>query len=126
MPYYIKDPNLAECLRKLDKDFDKHLEESCHRQYGAPNDIVVVYADTPTIYSINIYKDSIEYVEDYNASKWNEYPKVTPPEGVIMRVEGDYDYRGVAVFREGEWLFANSMEKTPFGRYIKRFRPWDD
>lgn len=38
-------------------------------------------------YSVNVYPEEVETFAEYNPHAWNNYPEVTPPEGVVMRLE---------------------------------------
>ena len=73
--------------------------------------------------------DEVEDVADYNPNAWNDYPKVTPPEGVPMSVESVYGqcaYRECAIFDHGFWKTERDGKPTEFlliGQ-VKRFRPW--
>lgn len=58
-------------------------------------------------------------------------PKVTPPEGVLMRIEGQYakrpelEYYGALMYLEGAWHFADTVEIAD-NVIVERFRPWND
>ena len=82
---------------------------------------------------LDISTKEIEEAPDYNPNAWNEYPDVTPPEGVMMRVEArtldDYGERWIvkfygAIYVDGVW--RSSVEiKDPETLQIFRFRPWE-
>ena len=69
-------------------------------------------------------------VEESNTKGWNNYPDVTPPEGVWMRcefvnregkierAEAQYTFDGIMM----RWKDKNGDE-VPF---VDRFRPWED
>lgn len=67
--------------------------------------------------------DELEEVPEYNPHAWNDYQKVTPPEGVWMRVETTRKVGAKAMFKNGYWV-------EPDGHYFVtgggRFRPWED
>lgn len=70
--------------------------------------------------------DEIEEVAEYDPHKWNEYPEVTPPEGVWMRCETDvnaieHKIRHVAKFDGREWRDYLSKQVV-----VHRFRSWDN
>lgn len=72
-----------------------------------------------------------ETVVSFNPNGWNEYPKVTPPEGVLMRVEFIFDgilRRNCSIFENGAWRITRngdpSYDITLDG--VTRFRPWED
>lgn len=75
---------------------------------------------------------ALEFIPDYDPSKWNEFPKVTPPYDVMMRADftgGKNGYKAFYKhFEEGDcWCHADGtvMPKT-YSDAIERFRPWDD
>lgn len=67
--------------------------------------------------------DEIEEVAEYNPKDWNNFPEVTPPEGVYMRVEFEDKSGGKAVFYQNEWL---DTDCTLFSFSPVKFRPWED
>lgn len=72
--------------------------------------------------------EEIEEIPEYNPRAWNDYPKVTPPEGDFMRVvflwnDGSIGYR-CGTFREGTWF--DSEDHNLEIENVYRFRPWDD
>lgn len=72
--------------------------------------------------------EEIEEIPEYNPRAWNDYPKVTPPEGDFMRViflwnDGSIGYR-CGIFREGVWV--DSEDTNLEIENVYRFRPWDD
>lgn len=67
----------------------------------------------------------LEKVPGYNPHGWNEYPKVTPPEGVPMLVETNLGFGFKAIFEHGDWLDnRNDVGGFDYGNVI-RFRPWE-
>lgn len=80
--------------------------------------------------------DEILIQKEYDPDDWNSYPDVTPPEGVLMRVEletseGDV-YRKCAIFENGNWWKVNESNGKASciaieiaGGKVKRFRPWE-
>lgn len=81
--------------------------------------------------------DEIEEVAEYDPRAWNDYSKVNPPEGVLMRVECHDGSKACAQLRfferegfcrpEGLWC---DIDGTPWpiadSDAVVRFRPWDD
>lgn len=91
-------------------------------------------------FTFRFHKDEVEEVPQYDPTKWNEWPCVTPPNDVRMRVEvltkiedegtpdqrgGKVRYRGCASFFQGFWLFGKDNCSLNFGETV-RFRPWED
>lgn len=87
-------------------------------------------------FTVTLHKQDFEISPEYNPNAWNVYPDVTPPEGVMMRVERD-DYgtvrRDCAIFENGKWLLtedgkasvdSNGLYNVTFDD-VKRFRPWE-
>ena len=82
-------------------------------------------------YSVNVYPEEVETFAEYDPHAWNDYPNVTPPEGVLMRIEGQYakrpelEYYGALMYLEGAWHFADTVEIAD-NVIVERFRPWND
>ena len=77
--------------------------------------------------------DELEEVAEYNQHAWNNYPEVTPPEGVLMRVEIDSNgilLRNCAIFSGADWRITSDGSAVYADGYtldnVKRFRPWED
>lgn len=142
--YRLKNQEKQKRLDKLSAgDFSKRLQE-----YRSKEDLtcfhfgnIVYYKNGKTFreFTVRLSPEEIEEVNEssseYNPLDWNNYPEVTPPEGVLMRVEechaGVWNYRG-AVYWKGGWRCEHSLGREynegytgePFGRDVKRFRPW--
>ena len=88
-------------------------------------------------FSAALYADMLEEVREYDPRAWNDYSKVNPPEGVLMRVECHDGSKACAQLRfferegfcrpEGLWC---DIDGTPWpiadSDAVVRFRPWDD
>lgn len=82
-------------------------------------------------------QEKLEEVREYDPRAWNDYSKVNPPEGVLMRVECHDGSKTCAQLRfferegfcrpEGLWC---DIDGTPWpiadSDAVVRFRPWDD
>lgn len=77
--------------------------------------------------------DELEEVPEYNPKAWNEYPAVTPPDNVLMRLEfTETESTGkpkrhyvAATFNGITWGTRDSYSAGV--EMIKcRFRPWED
>lgn len=92
-------------------------------------------------FSFRFHKDEVEEVPQYDPTKWNEWPEVEPPEGVLMRVEVKYRDRDLDTPEPQFWkirerccaIFNGSCWRHEDGSLILfqmdrlvRFRPWDD
>lgn len=74
----------------------------------------------------DIHVEEIEEVPEYDPDNWNDFPQVTPPEGVWMRCERDNSkFCAEYVFDEEDrsykWFDDENYEQT-----VDRFRPWED
>ena len=131
MNYRLKDKELQVQLDAIsDGDFSRQLEAN----RGAVV-MGIEYSEQATLWfcktggpllSIEITPDMLEEVAEYDPHKWNEYPEVTPPEGVWMRCETDvnaieHKIRHIAKFDGREWRDYLSKQVV-----VHRFRPWDE
>lgn len=74
---------------------------------------------------IDFYLHEYEELKEYNPNDWNSYPEVTPPDGVLMRVETEDDVKicGYLDYLDNCWHYSDG---TPFDiENVKRFRPWE-
>jgi hypothetical protein len=81
-------------------------------------------------FSVILDKNETYELAKYNPNNWNNYPDVTPPEGVLMRIEtkGGRKFCGYYhTFAEGGcWCYQDGTvcpEAT--SKSVKRFRPWE-
>nr|DAF76022.1 MAG TPA: hypothetical protein [Caudoviricetes sp.] len=133
--YELKDKELQTALEKAFPGFGEALQASCENTFDDITNYVEVSLDK--CYSIlfrdkiDICKSAITTKEVYDPHAWNNFPQVTPPEGVPMRVEGQYakrpelEYYGALVYLEGAWHFADTSEIAD-NVIVERFRPWDE
>ncbi len=85
--------------------------------------------------------DEIEEVPTYDPTRWNAWPDVEPPKGVLMRVEVKYRDRDLdtpeptfgkvrertcARFTGEYWIRSDGSSILFQMDEIVRFRPWDD
>lgn len=140
--YRLKDRALQEKLDELtDGNFSGLLAETMSEDNGLSPHISVDCGEwiNPhaneqlAIYRFRVYfrKDEIEVVHVYDPKAWNEYPAVTPPEGIWMRLEVNFEGEKsgcMAFFSEGIWM-DNWRKFDPQDKLHPRkirFRPWDD
>ena len=75
-----------------------------------------------------LLKTEIEKIPEYTTKGWNPFPEVTPPEGVLMRVEFVWNDgspgRCCGKLWNGVWV--NSDDLNLEIECVKRFRPWED
>lgn len=137
MRYRLKDRDLQRKLDSLtDNDFSRALAEGID-----PTDFFREFS-LCGVGTIGLYlrDEAFEEVVQYDPTKWNEWPRVTPPNEVRMRVEvltkiedegtpdqrgGKVRYRGCASFFQGFWLFGKDKCSLNSGETV-RFRPWED
>lgn len=128
MALHLKDRVMEQKLNELSNgEFSKILNESDMKN---PNCICFTIDKKEDIeLSVYLRPEAIE--PEYDPHKWNEYPAVTPPEGVLMRVEFIFDgilRRNCSIFENGAWRITRngdpSYDITLDG--VTRFRPWED
>ena len=135
MTWHLKDRELEKKLIKFYPKFLDELNASAYVSVGYTKYVPVIFAREDPDGNLKkntlfFWVDELEELEAYNPYAWNEYPAVTPPEGILMRVEsvcGKSTYRKCAIFEEGTW--KNEREGKPTGLLlgeVKRFRPWED
>ena len=136
MTWHLKDRELERVLEKYsDGNFLKALNFAIERDWIDAANVVTVefkrkFLSIGYTNDLSFRTDELEEVAEYNPHAWNEYPKVTPPESVLMRVvivKGenlDVIARQCAMFREDEWIHPEAG--YPLTIKSCRFRPWED
>ena len=120
-------PGFKEECRRVCEGLDGHLDEGTPVMFSTVNFDAASW--TRNEWSLVIPADNLEVIEEYDPKKWNSYPKVTPPEGVWMRVETwsacGAVVRGVFMYVNGAWRRSKYTDPQ---NEIKaaRFRPWDE
>lgn len=130
MRYRLKDHELQ---RKLDEISDGSFSSRLADVSGSiPNlfreSITTrIYFGDKYQFSLQATQDMLEEVREYDPHKWNSFPEVEPPEGVLMRVECN-QMKTCLVFENGKWRYPSgeSFENYEFAFPVKRFRPWDE
>lgn len=134
--YRLKDQELQKKLDEItDGDFSECLEKGAVDQFCRVGSIGVTCGrfgcnGHPRL-KIDFYLHEYEELKEYNPNDWNSYPDVTPPEGVLMRVEFVYNgilRRNCAIFENGAWHIT-AEGKADYDHLtlddVKRFRPWE-
>ena len=127
MTLHLKDRAMEQKLNELSNgEFSKILNETSDMKN--PNCICFTIDKKKDIeLSVYLLPEAIE--PDYDPHAWNEYPKVTPPENVWMRLEicpgSENSGRVGAKYVDGNWLLDDGTIEN-FGDYPARFRPWED
>lgn len=136
--YELKDKERHAALEKALPGFTEALKKVCTPMCGIVKggQGINVHNYGPDIgwisgeWSISLPTDDIEVVTVYDPHAWNNYPEVTPPEKVWMRIEmlsqdGGIKTRDVAFYKAGRWSkFPLDDGEVILGRL--RFRPWDE
>lgn len=144
MRWHLKDRELEEKLNKTSHPMHTFTDELNKKMARIPKEqlprvlgVEVTFQRIGTggvILENNVLKFSIEELEnipEYDPHGWNEYPAVTPPEGVLMRVEFIFDgilRRNCSTFEKGAWRITKSGDPSYDITLdnVKRFRPWED
>lgn len=131
MKYRLKDRELQRKLDELsDGDFSRQLASNKKRIFAELNflkQMILWFRKSEgPFHALMITPDMVEKVREYDPHNWNEYPEVTPPEGVWMRCETDvnaieHKIRHIAKFDGREWRDYLSKQVV-----VHRFRPWDE
>lgn len=78
-------------------------------------------------FKANFSFEELEEVPEYDPHGWNEWPKVTPPEGPLMRLEYNDQIgakrKACATYFNGEWISFDGFKIEPRNA---RFRPWEE
>ena len=133
MTWHLKDRELEKKLIAIDPKFVSRLDRVTKDalEFEGKGFLVAGVEAVEVLFALDFSITELEEVEDYNPHGWNEYPKITPPYDVMMRIELD-DGLGFSGFyhhfEEGDyWCYADgcAMPKA-YSLSVKRFRPWED
>lgn len=140
MKYRLKDRELQKKLDEISKGDLSDALEVCSAAVASAlkkgKSTTIWFGVQPQL-SLEIASDMLEEVREYDPRAWNDYSKVNPPEGVLMRVECHDGSKACAQLRfferegfcrpEGLWC---DIDGTPWpiadSDAVVRFRPWDD
>lgn len=131
--YTLKNTRIRVGLELAFPSFDKALQTACEKEFDDTSEYVRVPLDDDedvfVEHQVKIRKSAIHAKAMYNPYEWNEYPNVTPPEGVWMRVEFWTAFgatvHGVFMYRDGAWQ-GSACTKPDVVVKAARFRPWDE
>lgn len=145
MTWHLKDRELENKLIAIDTDFIERLNQNCEIWDSNHNEDLfeLMHFEQILRYKNKLLGNllftgvQLEEVSDFNPNAWNEYPAVTPPDGVLMRVECfSLIFRKLcrtcAIFCNGQWfveLAGEADTEFPLENTmikVKRFRPWED
>ena len=125
MKYRLKDRELQAKLDDLTNgEFSASLKGNIE-----PTDYYRRFnVDGIGVISVMLNSSCLEERFDYDPRSWNPFPEVTPPEGVLMRVEFIWNDgspgRCCGKLWNGVWV--NSDDLNLEIECVKRFRPWED
>lgn len=128
MTWHLKDRELEKKLIAIDPKFLERINEGAELKDNLRMDTSMMITDHV---AVRFEAKDFEDVPEYDPDTWNEYPKVTPPEGVLMRVEFIFDgilRRNCSTFEKGAWRITKSGDPAYDITLdnVKRFRPWED
>lgn len=133
MTWHLKDRELEKKLIAIDPKFLERINEGAELKDNMRLDTCMMINNHVFV---RFEAKDFEEVPDYNPNDWNEYPKETPPEGVMMRVEVfslvfRKHYRTCAIYFEGKWYGeldgeCNCLLELGGMMKVKRFRPWSE
>lgn len=133
--YRLKDQELQKKLDEItDGDFSECLEKGAVDQFCRVGSIGVTCGrfgcnGHPRL-KIDFYLHEYEELKEYNPNDWNSYPDVTPPEGVLMRVETTTGSKFCGyhhTFAEGGcWCYQDgTVCSEATSKSVERYRPWE-
>lgn len=138
--YRLKDQELQKKLDEIsDGDFSRQIEGNLQNIKGRGTtdaDYRLFFGELSGRYEIAnrfsmlLYEHEIEVFEEYDPNDWNNFPEVTPPEGVLMRVEtktGRNFCGYYHIYEEGGCWCYNDGILCPkaISESVTRFRPWE-
>lgn len=127
MKYCLKDKELQKKLDNISRgEFSQKLNEGAKL-----NGILGVFE-----VRFHICGCYVEEHREYNPKSWNDFPAVTPPEGVLMATEfywsqKDFEEecpcRSCWMFKNGKWHWMDGRDcLVDYGWKNIRFRPWEE
>lgn len=140
MTWHLKDRELEKKLIELDPNFLENLDEAMYqfslRENEEGEDLIGVDMEiyrSPCYITaqLQIEKTDIEKIVDYDPHAWNNYPEVTPPHDVMMRIKMKNGYLRAGYlkkFPDGDsWVNPNGVLMcNAENAEIEFFRPWED
>lgn len=123
--FVLKDSNLQKHLDEISKgEFGKKLNATMlFMSKYSKKDCCYITLKKDNGFDIFVSIDLNEITEEYDERSWNTFPKLMPPDGVLMRVERE----------SGECLGAyyNYIDECWYHddltfNDVRRYRLWDD
>lgn len=123
--YRLKD---AELQAKLDELTNGEFSASLKGNVEPTDYYRRFNVDGIGVISVMLNSSCLEERFDYDPRSWNPFPEVTPPEGVLMRVEFIWNDgspgRCCGKLWNGVWVSSDDLNLEI--ECVKRFRPWED
>lgn len=130
--FELKDKKRQAAFEKVFPGFGRLLNEACA---VCPADTVVHISshgvagqDFPHFYELSFPRSIIEEVVAYDPKGWNDYPEVTPPERVLMQIEGHDDdddaFHFSGYFKNRMWVDEYGYALATNIYTVERFREW--
>lgn len=137
MTWHLKDQELERVLEEYsDGNFVKALNIAIERDWIDAANVVTVGFERKFLLrgytnDLSFRTDELEEVAEYNPHAWNEYPEVTPPYDVMMRIKMKNGYLRAGYlkkFPDGDsWVNPNGVLMcNAENAEIELFRPWED
>lgn len=81
-------------------------------------------------FTVTLFKEDFEVEPEYDPNDWNSYPDVTPPEGVLMRVETEGGKKFCGYYHSfaegGCWCYEDgTVCPEAISKSVKRYRSWE-
>ena len=136
MTFRLKDKELQKKLDEISNgDFSKQMNVHSNLGLfdGKLDRYLINFGKTKTSFprfEFVIERDEIEEVPEYNPNAWNDFPTVTPPENVPMRIEvkriGGKDHGSTfpfyGYFKDSEWIV---LIRRSINKLLKEFSDFD-
>lgn len=139
MSWHLKDRELEKNLIKVDPEFLSKLNTACETLdtnkdgdfYKYQTCFVKLNHYGKIIGELFLTRDDIEYKTTYNPHAWNNYPEVTPPYGLMMRIKMKNEYLRAGYLKKlhdgDSWVNPNGVLMwNAENAEVEFFRPWED
>lgn len=132
--YILKDKVLYDWLCANSDDFEEEFQKACAQGFENNwsficlsfliNKNSVLMEDEV---ELAFKKTAIEFEEVYDPHAWNNFPDVSPPEDVPMRVEtlNNKRFCGIYLKYKDDYFWFDKNLKNNIEDVV-RFRPWED
>ena len=126
MTYRLKDAALQKKLDELSKGAFSELIDTSGGVFARDDKSLLKLGNGRFI--VVLHKEDFEAV--YNPDDWNNYPEVTPPEGVLMRVETEGGRKFCGYYHNfaegGCWCYEDgTVCPEAISKSVNRYRSWE-